>query len=457
MDPRSGVSRLLTAIAVLLLVIFPPLGHADTAAKGPSYDECRSLYGERKFIRPERMRIPPMLFTFPGSGTTITQLLVEYATGVLTGSIYDEDELYHVMPGLRFCGQRLGMVKAHTKDVRFAMHGDSIKAAFIDKPYTAKCRRGAIPAFDRFLLVVRDPWASIWSNFQRDFNFEKDYMNKDESDMKSHTGGIPMSEFNRTRWHWKFENSPHYGLPEYFRMWDYGHSLLFHKHNYTLNTPGYVRQNHTGWKDYEDLVNYSRASSGGKSKSSSFSSSSVAASVKDTGKDLLVVRYEDLIRKDEKGQGVDSPSPRLQVLKQIIDFVGLKTDGRDIEGGSRDENFIATQGLTGANFTLATDLSADAEEQRRLRCAYVLSENPDVHRSVSTPATSADGKALEQQAVAVADNSDVKVTKRDAYADQEWVCAMWRRILERGPAPEMRHFGYLHGPLGSGPPEGCSD
>ena len=60
-----------------------------------------------------------MLLTFPGSGTTMSQLLLEYATGVYSGSIYPEDELYSIMPGTEFCGRRLSIIKAHIKDIIF--------------------------------------------------------------------------------------------------------------------------------------------------------------------------------------------------------------------------------------------------------------------------------------------------------------------------------------------------
>lgn len=86
----------------------------------PTFAECNASYGRRdyKWIT-EIGTVPPMLLTFPGSGTTMSQLLIEYATGVYSGSIYPEDELYGIMPGTAFCGQRLSLIKAHIKDIAF--------------------------------------------------------------------------------------------------------------------------------------------------------------------------------------------------------------------------------------------------------------------------------------------------------------------------------------------------
>ena len=46
--------------------------------------------------------LPPVLYTFPGSGNTWCRLLIEYATGVFTGSIYGDAQLKKIMPGERY-------------------------------------------------------------------------------------------------------------------------------------------------------------------------------------------------------------------------------------------------------------------------------------------------------------------------------------------------------------------
>ena len=148
----------------------------------PEFRECQGFYGKRQYIHQKKMRLPPLLLTFPGSGTTMTQLLVEFATGIYTGSIYDEDELYSLMPGLNFCGQRLGLIKAHTKDMRFTVNksGKEFTVSFDHHKYVRKCHRGMIYGFDRFIFILRDPWAAMWSNYQRDYNFMKSYATVDE-------------------------------------------------------------------------------------------------------------------------------------------------------------------------------------------------------------------------------------------------------------------------------------
>lgn len=48
--------------------------------------------------------IPTVLASYPGSGSTITRLLIEMTTGVWTGSIYGDESLYMSMPH-PFCGE----------------------------------------------------------------------------------------------------------------------------------------------------------------------------------------------------------------------------------------------------------------------------------------------------------------------------------------------------------------
>ena len=46
---------------------------------------CRSKYGKRSFWKLGEERLPPVLYTFPGSGNTWCRLLIEYGTGIYSG------------------------------------------------------------------------------------------------------------------------------------------------------------------------------------------------------------------------------------------------------------------------------------------------------------------------------------------------------------------------------------
>jgi hypothetical protein len=51
-----------------------------------SWKECMRLYGERNYLDDSQKRLPPMLYTFPGSGNTWTRLVTH--TYIIYNYIY---------------------------------------------------------------------------------------------------------------------------------------------------------------------------------------------------------------------------------------------------------------------------------------------------------------------------------------------------------------------------------
>ncbi len=70
-----------------------------------------------------------------------------------------------------------------------------------------KCKRGQVHHFERAIILLRDPFDSIWSEYQRRVS-------------KSHVQGIPKRGFNWHRWQ---ANAAALGN-SYFRTWEYEHS-----------------------------------------------------------------------------------------------------------------------------------------------------------------------------------------------------------------------------------------
>lgn len=67
----------------------------------------------------QRRRGVAMLSSFPGSGNTWVRLLVEYASGVFTGSIYHDTALSPLLPAEGDMSSRVALVKAHTTPEHF--------------------------------------------------------------------------------------------------------------------------------------------------------------------------------------------------------------------------------------------------------------------------------------------------------------------------------------------------
>ena len=83
----------------------------DAVASRVSRTLCKFKYGKRTFLPESARRLPPMLYTFPGSGNTWSRLLIEYSTGVLTGSVYNDQSLLGELPGEFTCSWTVSAVK----------------------------------------------------------------------------------------------------------------------------------------------------------------------------------------------------------------------------------------------------------------------------------------------------------------------------------------------------------
>ncbi len=60
---------------------------------------CKAKY-QRSFNN--ILKKPALLYSFPGSGNTWLRLLIEYGTGIYSGSVYTDEELKSILPGKLF-------------------------------------------------------------------------------------------------------------------------------------------------------------------------------------------------------------------------------------------------------------------------------------------------------------------------------------------------------------------
>nr|XP_002120962.3 WSC domain-containing protein 1-like [Ciona intestinalis] len=106
------------------------------------------------------------LISFPGSGNTWIRHLLEQATGLYTGSIYSDEHLYRK----GFLGEiekwqlkKCAIIKSHKETLQFSSH------------------------FDKLILVIRNPFDAILSEFNRCLS-------------DSHTGFANQSSFTGKKW-----------------------------------------------------------------------------------------------------------------------------------------------------------------------------------------------------------------------------------------------------------------
>lgn len=80
-----------------------------------SWNCTRRVDGEKlnRFCSSNRRNAPPLLWSFPGSGNTWVRALIEHATGVSTGSVYNDSTLHNSLLGEGKCDDSVIAIKAH--------------------------------------------------------------------------------------------------------------------------------------------------------------------------------------------------------------------------------------------------------------------------------------------------------------------------------------------------------
>lgn len=126
--------------------------------------------------QPRGLQQPVLLYSFPGSGNTWLRLLIEHATGILSGSVYSDNSLLHILPGEVRCDSTVGVLKAHPhlqKFEHFATGQLPKKCSNLFAPphklydSTAPHIYPTPGVISRLVFLQRNPYYAIWSEYQR--------------------------------------------------------------------------------------------------------------------------------------------------------------------------------------------------------------------------------------------------------------------------------------------------
>lgn len=127
---------------------------------------CSREAPTRRYVD-DRSRVAPILWTFPGSGNTFLRTLIEAATGVLSGSVFNDKAIAEHMPGetgpVKTAAEcsRYSVIKAHSNMMPGALGlDDSCGIAWFER-----CS-GKI---DKCIMLVRHPFSAGWAWVQFGF------------------------------------------------------------------------------------------------------------------------------------------------------------------------------------------------------------------------------------------------------------------------------------------------
>lgn len=132
-------------------------------------------------------RYPPHLISLPGSGGGWLRLLIEYATGIYSGSMdmFDSEYLKDGnFPGEIACGIRTSIIRSHPHF--FYYHMNKMHFRYVAQSY--KCKRGLIREIKKMVMLIRNPYDALWSYYQL-LNSLK------------HSGFLTKHNFRAEAWH----------------------------------------------------------------------------------------------------------------------------------------------------------------------------------------------------------------------------------------------------------------
>lgn len=162
---RAVLCRVLWFVMAVRTILADHQTNADIISKETDSGSSCDKYRQRRYLSQEEERLPPLLYSFQGSGNTWTRLLIEYSSGIYTGSVYSDTSLATIFPGEKNCTKNLAVIKAHPNDHPYdRMFGNRTKHISSD---LEKCDKGKITRFDRAIILIRNPYDTFWAEYQR--------------------------------------------------------------------------------------------------------------------------------------------------------------------------------------------------------------------------------------------------------------------------------------------------
>lgn len=148
----------------------------------PDYSRMVFRYEGRNF---SQLDPPPLLLSYPGSGNTWVRLLVEFSSGIFSGSIDAGDQqLQEGIAGERYCSPMNSVIKAHPININASATHKHVY--LVDELHRLKCN--LTHSFTHVLFLVRNPYHAILAEFHR-------------SHTKSHHAVVEVGEISDAYFH----------------------------------------------------------------------------------------------------------------------------------------------------------------------------------------------------------------------------------------------------------------
>ena len=131
---------------------------------------CRLRYGSKVFV-PGIVNIdfktPVALMARPGNDAVDTRLLIEHATSFYSGSLQTNEKLLPILYAEGNCGMRMSIIHVNPRgDIILKKTRKGQGTISPQNNEKRKCNKGMLRGFSRVIILVRDPFKSIWDAYK---------------------------------------------------------------------------------------------------------------------------------------------------------------------------------------------------------------------------------------------------------------------------------------------------
>lgn len=162
--------KILRIAGVLIVVIFVFYKWTNPTI---SDDWCNSRFGEaRGSIKRKSKTLPPILYSYSGSGVVWLRLFVEFATGSNTGSIHSHDSRTVTSQLFKWdhkCDQKVSLVLVNPTLVAWTGSNSITGGSYNQDATFSNCYKSVAPRtrFNRMIVLLRDPWDTVFRQYER--------------------------------------------------------------------------------------------------------------------------------------------------------------------------------------------------------------------------------------------------------------------------------------------------
>jgi hypothetical protein len=147
-------------------------------------NQCKLRYSKRRFIK--NIVKPPVILLAIDNAAIHSRLLMEHATGLLTGAANTNHSLYNLFQGEYACGQRMMAIHAHTSIITPLFTKSGTSTISMNSWGKKKCMRGMLRGFTRGMLIVKDPLMALFQNCSSLLGYKIDHSQVGKSVDPSH-------------------------------------------------------------------------------------------------------------------------------------------------------------------------------------------------------------------------------------------------------------------------------